>query len=66
MNKLSEMSFADLKAALEYLEKQKSERIGDLNSQGLEIKGEKGLEEIEKLEFLIHTDLQKRLIKLKK
>jgi hypothetical protein len=66
MSKLAEMSFADLKAAGEYLERIKSDRIKDLKSQGIDIKTDKGLEEMDKLEFDIHNILFMRLMKLKK
>lgn len=66
MSNLAEMSFADLKAAAEYLERVKSDRIEDLKSQGIDRKADKGLEEMDKLEFEIHTVLFGRLMKLKK
>ena len=66
MSNLTEMSFADLKAAGEYLERVKSDRIKDLKSQGIDTKTDKGVEEMYKLEFDIHTILFGRLMKLKK
>ena len=66
MSDLKEMSFADLKAAAEYLEKLKNERIEDLKSQGMDTKTNKGLEDMGKLEYDIHTALFSRLMKLKK
>lgn len=66
MGDLNEMSFADLKAAAEYLEKLKSERIEDLKSQGIDTKTNKGIEDMEKLAYDIHTVLFSRLMKLKK
>lgn len=66
MSNLSEMSFADLKAAIEYLERIKSDKIKDMKSQGLDIKNDKGLEEMDRLEFEIHTTLFTRLMRLKK
>ncbi|RTY78013.1 hypothetical protein EKL97_14595 [Flavobacterium sp. LS1P28] len=66
MSDLKELSIADLKAAGEYVEKLKSERIDDLKSQGIDRKTDKPLEELDKLEFDIHTILFSRLMKLKK
>ncbi|MEZ0183420.1 hypothetical protein AB9T89_14355 [Flavobacterium oncorhynchi] len=66
MSDLKEMSFADLKAAGDYVSKLKSERIADLKSQGIDTKTDKGLEEMDKLEFDINTILFGRIIKLKK
>lgn len=66
MTNLNEMSFADLKAALEYLELKKKDLIIDLKEQGVDTKTHKGLEEMEKLAFEIHTTLFNRLMKLKK
>lgn len=66
MNDLKEMSFADLKAAGDYVSKLKSERIADLKSQGIQTKVDKGLAEMDKLEFDIQTILFGRIMKLKK
>lgn len=66
MSDLKELSIADLKAAGEYVEKLKSERIDYLKSQGIDRKTDKPLQELDKLEFDIHTILFSRLMKLKK
>jgi hypothetical protein len=66
MSDLKDLSIADLKAAGEYLEKLKSERIDDLKSQGIDRKTDKSLQEMDKLEFDINTILFARLMKLKK
>lgn len=66
MNELNELSIADLKAAGEYVEKMKGERVQDLKSQGVQSKDDNVYQELDKLSFDIHTNLFSRLMKLKK
>lgn len=66
MSRLNELSFADLKAVADYVEKLKSERIEDLKSQGIDRKSDRALQEFDKLEFDVHTNLFSRITKLRK
>lgn len=66
MNDLNSLSLADLKAASEYVEMLKKERIEDLKSQTIDIKTDKILTEFDKLEFDIHNQIFSRINKLRK
>jgi hypothetical protein len=63
--KLSDLSLADLKAAGEYVEKLKTERIQDLKSQGISSEDDRAYKSWNKLAFDIRNNLFSRLIKLR-
>lgn len=65
-NTLSNLSIADLKAALEFVQEQKKDRITDLKEQQLDTKNDVGLNRLDKLEFEIHQVLFGRIVQLSK
>ena len=65
MSKFDNLSFADLKATSEYVEKLKSERLEDLKNHDINSKDDISYTSMDKLAYDIHTHLFSRLMKLK-
>ncbi len=61
MNDLQNLSIADLKATLDYIKKTKTDLLNDLKSQGKETKNNTFLDEYDRVEFIIHRELSKRI-----
>ena len=66
MENLKDLSIADLKSAVDYTEKLKSERLDDIKHQGINSKDDKACKAYDKLGFEIHNELFSRLMKLNK
>lgn len=65
MSNLNELSLADLKAATDYVEKLKGERLEDIKRQGISSKDDSTFIGLDKLGHNIHSNLFNRLMKLK-
>lgn len=66
MEKLIDLSIADLKSAADYVEKLKSERLDDIKHIDINSKDDMACQDYDKLGFEIHNELFSRLMKLKK
>jgi len=66
MEKLIDLSIADLKSAADYVEKLKSERLDDIKHLDINSKNDMVCQDYDKLGFEIHNELFSRLMKLKK
>lgn len=64
--KLSELSIADLKAGLDYLSQQKSERITSLREEGEDTKEDIGLKTYSQIEFDFSREIDKRIMEFKR
>lgn len=66
MSDLQKLSIADLKATLDYINVIKKELIDDLKEQKFDTKNNHFIEEYDRVEFLVHRELSKRIDHLKK
>ena len=66
MSDLQKLSIADLKATLDFIKDTKNDLLDDLKSQDIETKKNTFLEEYDRVEFLVHRELSKRIDQLKK
>jgi hypothetical protein len=64
--KLSELSIADLKAGLDYIEKQKADRIDSLKEEGLDTKEDIGLKTLSQIEFDLSRTLDTKILRFKR
>ena len=65
MEKLKDLSIADLKAAADYVEKLKSGRLDDIKYLEIDSKDDNAYKTLDKFEFELNTHLFSRLMKLK-
>lgn len=66
MSKLENLSIADTKALLDFVNESKSEHLEDLKLQGINSKDDKQFHDYEKLAFHLHNKLFSNVIKLLK
>ena len=66
MNKFDQLSIADLKASIDYVNKLKNERLEDLKSTDINSKHDIAFQSLDKLAFDLHNNLFSRLMKLTK
>jgi len=57
---------ADIKAAIDYLEKLKKERLDFIKNQNIDSKEDDAYRDLDHLQFNLHQNLFKRLMKLKR